>query len=392
MPMLDQDKILNFLKVTGPTFPTKVAKNIRTEILIASAHLSDLASQGKVKISHLKMGGSPLYYLPGQEEQLYNFAAGNMNPKDLQILDLLRERRILRESYLDLLGRVAIRHLQDFALPLKVRVNDQVELFWKWHLLPDDEINPLIKSILMAENPLPEAPAAEVKAEVKPEVPAPVNEVIPENVVEKISEEVLSTVNKTEEPVKKEDIRKSERSRGRPSKANSHLKSELKEKIIPQSPEPLAVEKSSEELERERELSLEKLLGHKGEKQKTLREGKNFAEKEEKSRRGIVETFLPQIEIFFAKLEIKKEQQEILRKNAEINFQIKVPSVVGPMLYFCKAKNKNKCDEKDLSAAYMEAQMKKLPLLFLYSTELSKKAQEMLDSGAFANVMVKKVE
>ena len=98
--------------------------------------------------------------------------------------------------------------------------------------------------------------------------------------LEKISEEVLSTVNKTEEPVKKEDIRKSERSRGRPSKANSHLKSELKEKIIPQSPEPLAVEKSSEELERERELSLEKLLGHKGEKQKTLREGKNFAEKE----------------------------------------------------------------------------------------------------------------
>ncbi|HLC90905.1 MAG TPA: hypothetical protein VJI15_03990, partial [Candidatus Nanoarchaeia archaeon] len=78
--MPDEDRILSFLKMTGPTLPTKVAKHIGTEIIIASAHLSDLASRGKVKISKLKVGGSPLYYLPGQEEQLYPFAAGNINP------------------------------------------------------------------------------------------------------------------------------------------------------------------------------------------------------------------------------------------------------------------------------------------------------------------------
>ena len=92
--MLDQDKILNFLKVTGPTLPTKVAKNINTDILLASAHLSDLSSQGKVKISKLKIGGSPLYYLPGDESQLYNFASGNINPKDLLVLDELKEKKI----------------------------------------------------------------------------------------------------------------------------------------------------------------------------------------------------------------------------------------------------------------------------------------------------------
>ena len=62
--MQDQDKIIYFLRVVVLTIPSKVAKNINSEILIASAHLSDLSAQGKVKISHLKIGGSPLYYLP----------------------------------------------------------------------------------------------------------------------------------------------------------------------------------------------------------------------------------------------------------------------------------------------------------------------------------------
>ena len=57
-----------------------------------------------------------------------------------------------------------------------------------------------------------------------------------------------------------------------------------------------------------------------------------------------------------------------------------------------KAKKKKRCDEKDISAAYMQAQIKKLPLLFLYTHELSKKAQEMLESDAFKNALIKKIE
>ncbi|MBI2152046.1 hypothetical protein HYU21_04935, partial [Candidatus Woesearchaeota archaeon] len=100
--MLVQDQILEFLNVTGPTIPTKVAKTIKTDIIIASAHLSDLAAQKKIRISSLKLGGSPLYYLPGQEEQLYNFAAGNLNPKDMAVLDRLKTEGVLREADLDL--------------------------------------------------------------------------------------------------------------------------------------------------------------------------------------------------------------------------------------------------------------------------------------------------
>jgi len=40
----------------------------------------------------------------------------------------------------------------------------------------------------------------------------------------------------------------------------------------------------------------------------------------------------------------------------------------------------------------MEAQMKKLPLLFLYTKDLTKKAHEMIDANAFENAVIKKME
>ena len=136
--MTDQDKILQFLRMIGPTIPAKVAKHLNTQILLTSAHLSDLISQGKVKISHLKIGGTPLYYLPGQEYQLYQFAPGNLNPKDAQVLHRLKEEKVLQESDLDLLGKVSLRGLRDFAVPLHVTLNGRKELFWKWHLLSEN--------------------------------------------------------------------------------------------------------------------------------------------------------------------------------------------------------------------------------------------------------------
>ena len=145
--MTVQDDIIRFLKITGPTIPSKVAKHVKTEILFASAHLSDLAAQRKVKISGLKVGGTPLYYLPGQEEQLYHFAAGNLNQKDYQVLEKLKEAQVLRESNLDLLTKVALRNLKDFAVPLQVTTPQKVELFWRWYLSTQEETNKLREKI-----------------------------------------------------------------------------------------------------------------------------------------------------------------------------------------------------------------------------------------------------
>lgn len=345
--MTDQDKILSLLRMNGPSLPFKVAKALNTEILFASAHLADLTAQGKVKISNLKIGGSPLYYIPGQEHQLYNFAAGNINPKDYAALNKLKERKVMPERSLELLEKVALRNLKDFAIPLQVTVDGKAELFWKWHRLSEQETNEAIENVL---RPVAAGPSSLMQPELPPEsatttsiiTPSPTSHFTPIPATPSLpvsSSAALPPSVAVASPLILEEksgigmLKREEKSLKRP---------EVKRKIAPRSQHE--------------------------------------------------DDFFPSLERLFRRLAITMEQKETVRKAKELNFLLKVPSAVGLMSYFCKAKNKSKCDEKDLSAAYLEAQVKKLPLLFLHTGELSKKAQELLKSGVMENVMVRKVE
>jgi hypothetical protein len=418
--MLDHDKILSFMKMIGPTTPTAVAKNIKSDVLLASALLSDLSAQNKVKVSKLKIGGgSPLYFLPGQEEQLFKFAEDNFNPKDYQVLLQLKERKLLREKELELLGRVALRALKDFAIPLNVNIHGQTELFWKWHLLSNEEANNMIGDFVNSQNQkVAEEPKVadekggkqvkeeeDINEKKEPEVGEAVSEVKsgsqkPESFQDAKFEQETEELKELE--VKKESVSKKleplEEKKRPETKKEEVNKKEIKKESKKE--EPTTESKDSEPAPKEQksEVKKEKITIEKKEEQKKLstEEKKSFIQKVRdkvtKKRKIVDDEFFPQIEHFFNKLEVKIEQKETLRKNAEMNFILRVPSVVGDITYFSKAKSKTRCDEKDLSAAYMEAQAKKLPLLFLYTNELNKKSLEMLDSGVFENVVVKKIE
>jgi len=414
--MLDQEKILNLIKSTGPILPSKVSKTIKTDILLASAHLADLVSQGKVRISKLKVGGSPLYYLLGQEDQLYPFAAGNINPKDQRVLEILKSNRVLREEDLDLLSKVALRSLKDFAVPLRVTVGNKKEIFWKWHLLNDEETNFIIKSILTPPQPIQKQVYPEevgLPEEIEKDKKVKKINIIEEEIEGKKSENQIQEVKKESESInevkKAEEVEKaqSENESKQKIKEDLDLKEKLKfkpasrrspkdkqrklsEKIDSKKLEQIKQEikpKTNVEVKgvgvNEEITEVKELTNIKGIKEKSKTVSKKF-----KSPDG----FSPKIKSFFDDLDIDIEQEEIIRKNSEIDLIVKVPGVLGKLTYYCKAKSKKKCDEKDLSSAYMEAQIKKLPLLFLHSNEINKKAQDMLESGAFQNVTVKKID
>ncbi len=65
-------------------------------------------------------------------------------------------------------------------------------------------------------------------------------------------------------------------------------------------------------------------------------------------------------------------------KKGEFDCIVKVPSAVGDISYFCKAKKKKKCNEGDLATVFVAAQMKKLPTLFLTNGEFPKKLLQKL--------------
>ncbi len=155
-----KERILSVLRIKGPGFPSPIASEIGLSILFTSAFLSELLSEKALKISSMRVGSSPIYFLAGQEPQLEYFAKRYLKSKEKDAFILLQENKILKDRDLEPAIRVALRAIKDFAIPLE----KNNELFWKYYLAKDEEIT-------VAEK----VPEKEIIIEVKEE---PIKEVI----------------------------------------------------------------------------------------------------------------------------------------------------------------------------------------------------------------------
>lgn len=297
----NSDKILQLIRMRGPLLPLDVSKALNTNVLFASAMLSELVDKGTIKLSNLKIGGSPLYYMPGQESRLQNYYS-RLNDKERKAYDMLKQKQVLRDRALEPVIRVALRSIKDFAIPLQVNAGNVSEIFWKWYMTSDSEAEILIKQQLGLD---------QVK---KKEVPQE----------EQVKEE-------QKEVKKPKEIKKQEKPH----------------------------EKAEENLD----------IDH-------------FIDK--------TDSFGEKIRKFFNENKIDVIESKTIRKKSDFEFIVRVPSAVGKINYLCMAKNKAKFNDKDLSSAYVHGQAKKLPVLFLITGELTKKANEMLEKE-FKNITVKKI-
>ena len=157
------DRVKQIVRMRGPVIPSQISKEIGTNILMASAILSELASKNDVKISNVKFGGTPLYYVPGQEAKLQNYLAG-LPLKEKEAFEQLKSSGVLLDTALDPATRFAMRQLKDFAKPLEVSADGEAYLFWKWYLLANEEAEKFIKKTLGL---------IDEKAPVKEELPIP---------------------------------------------------------------------------------------------------------------------------------------------------------------------------------------------------------------------------
>src|SRR3989344_5530 len=114
----NHEKIIEVIKRKGPSLPIQISKEVGLSSLFISAFLSELAGEKRLKISHLKVGGSPLYFLEGQEEQLEKFY-NYMPPKEAEAFLLLKEKKILKDAEQKPAIRIALRSIRDFAVGFK---------------------------------------------------------------------------------------------------------------------------------------------------------------------------------------------------------------------------------------------------------------------------------
>ncbi len=282
------DRVLELVKRKGPVIPSDISKDIGDSIMITSALLSELASKKSVRISHVKVGGTPLYYAPGQESRLQEYTR-YLHEKEKKAYDMLKTQFVIRDKALEPVMRVALREIKDFAAPLTVQSPEGIEIFWKWYLMSNQEAEVKIKEIL-------------------------------EEREEAVKEEV-----------KKEAL---------------------------QAP-------------------TQQLLQPKEQKPKPRKAGK-----------AVSDDFANKIYEYFRKNGIEIIEQRFNKKKTDAEFIVSVPSQVGSIKYYCKAKQKGLCNDADLSTAYVQGQAKKLPVLFLTAGKLTKKATQMLEKE-FSTINVK---
>ncbi len=299
-----RDKILS-LAQAQPLLPSTVAKALSTNSIMAGAMLSEMCSKGLLKTSALKVGGSPLYLIPGKEEQLLNHLQ-SLNEKDRRTVIRLQEEKIIRETESDALTRVSLSTVKDFAKPLIVTYEGKQETFWKWFALTDKD----------AED--------RIRQKIEP----------------------------------KQEIKQTEQ------KINEQPKQIPPEKPKAQEPKPI------EEKPRLEQKPIQETLTPKPTSEPTG-------------------DFWDKLHTFFTQNNIALLDKTTIKKKTDFDLTLEVPSPVGKLTYYCKARSKKKITDSDISAAYVQGQIKKLPVILLTDGELTKQAHAIL--GQLKGITVKKV-
>ncbi len=189
-----KQKIIEFLRNKGPSLPIQIAKELSMNSLFISAFLSELADERKIKVSSLKLGGSPLYFLENQEQQLERFY-NYLHPKEAEAYLLLKESKVLRDTELDPAIRVALRAIKDFSFGF----SKNNEVFWRYLTISEPEAHELIEQKYSSRK--------EKIQEIIPEI-EPITEI---KIIEPIQAETI-----IEKPIQKPKIKKEKLEKTKP--------------------------------------------------------------------------------------------------------------------------------------------------------------------------------
>jgi len=299
----DRERIKQLIEQKGPCLPSNIYKELDTNILFASAMLGELVSTGTLKVTNLKHGSSPYYYLESHKEKLQDIAH-LLNDKDTRAYELVKENGIINDSEQQPLMRVSLRAIKDFAIPIQINYKGNNYFFWKWYMLSNEEAEKKIKSFM--------------------------------------------GIVTGKQPEKEEQ------------KRLEPIAEENKEEKIPTEPETI--------------------------------QGKPLLKKKEADISPKIDIpLLQKLEEHFKKNNITIIEQELTnKKGTEIDMIIELPSAVGKLQYYCKAKSKKRINDADIASAVVQGQQRRLPTLVIITGEMTKKSKDMLHKE-FKGITVQKI-
>ena len=142
---LKQD-IIRTVRENGPVLPIQISRKLGKDTYFAGAVLSELVKEKLIRITYGKIGGSPLYYVEGQEYKL-NVIYSYLPQKEKEAYTLLSGNKVLNDDGCEPSIRVALRNIKDFAFPFEANET----LFWRWYLVSESEARKIIEETKLSE-------------------------------------------------------------------------------------------------------------------------------------------------------------------------------------------------------------------------------------------------
>ncbi|MDD5193611.1 MAG: hypothetical protein PHF67_03425 [Candidatus Nanoarchaeia archaeon] len=322
--------IVEALKRRGPSLPIQIAGEIKQNSIFTSAFLSELVDEKQVKVSHLMVGGSHLYFLEGQEDQLEKFTK-YLHPKEAEAFLLLKDKRILKESEQEPAIRVALKEIRDFSESFK----DDEEIYWKLIRTPNSEIELLFK-----EKKSKQPSTEENRQSSNLKKPEP--EAQEKNIAVKEETQLVKEEPKLENIKKETDLQDFKKPEPIVKKIKRIIRVHSKkpaEIIAPIFDNPLV---------------------------KKIEKPKKESPKSE----FVLNVIKYLEEINFKVIEEKEH------KLKEYLALVEVDSPLGPITFLTQAKDKQTINDSDLQKLLSDAQSIPLPALMLYNGNLTKKSIE----------------
>ncbi len=326
-----KNKILEFLKTNGPSLPVQIARAIQMDPVFASALLSELLGSKQIKTSHMKIGASPLYLIPGQEERLEE-KTEHLKSIEKETQESLKSKIIITDENEEPATRIALRNIKDFASPFKF----QDKITWKYAFAPQEEIDKIL---------FPKKEEAKKKAST------------PEELDNKKSPEKEERTHRNDSPEKESREKKS------PEKGENESHNDT--------PVPKAWEVKKEEIKQAKKESKKiEGVGNIFKKEEAKKDDKQEIIDEQTGNKAPVkqQTFLEQIEQF---LKTKNTHITTIEEVDKKKVTAIVESNKSPSMLF--AFNKIRITEAELLKCYKIADKKNLPYQVITKGDLTKK-------------------
>jgi hypothetical protein len=382
---IPREKVLEVVQAKGPLIPVKIVKELGGNTFVIGAVLSDLIATKQVRATqYLRVGSSPVYFVSGQEEKLQDFV-NYLNEKDRRSLVVLKDAKVMRDVELDPLTRVCFQNMKDFAFPFMLDEGGKQETFWKFYLTSDAEAQTLARTqfharvavqpspeqagpsrqALSASQPAPTAPTQESSRIIEPRQFVPIKPDIASALIAPPATGIMQrgepAVHRANELL---DTKANESANGDSQLGEEdHKLHETRQKSVK---EFIALRpKRGDAFDEQLKATEAQMAVQKEKKTELHAPSGSFAEK--------VVTFLQSKGIVI--------DEVILVKKGELSCLVSVPSPVGSMMQFCKAREKKNISDGDLATAVLEGQQKGLPILFLSTGIPSKKAQTLIETS-----------